>query len=150
MTLRPRRSAIRTARFRSGSSAAEGQLDDVGRDASTLEVVADQRVPRALLRELLRPLAGEALVVDVPDPLERLERLLALRLADPALLQPRVQLRGRTVAEAKRAEGRLDGVRPPAHRLRRGGGFLDLLDLDSISTSTSSITGTLLRSRHAG
>ena len=110
LTLRPRCSAILAARSRSGSSAASAASTCSARDPAPLEVVADQRVARAAGGELLRPRAGEALVVHVADPLERLERLLPLGRPHAALREARVELRGRPVAVAQRAERLLDGV----------------------------------------
>ena len=78
----------RAARSRSGSSASSA-ASTCSAATPALEVVADQRVAGAAGGELLRPRAGEALVVHVADPLERLERLLPLGRPDPALLEPR-------------------------------------------------------------
>ena len=101
----------------------------LGRDPAALEIVADQGVAGAARGELLRPRAGEALVVHVADPLERLERLLPLLGADAALLEPRVELRRRAVAvrSARSACSRASGR--SGMPLGRGGGFLLLLDL---------------------
>ena len=56
----------------------ERGLDVLRSEPTPFEVVADQRVAGAAGGELLRPCAGEALVVHIADPLECLERLLPL------------------------------------------------------------------------
>ena len=91
----------------------ERRLDELGGDAAPLEVVADQRVAGAAVGELLRPRAREALVVDVADPLERLERLLpAPRLADAALASSRASSSAAVRSRWRSARSAvLDGVR---------------------------------------
>jgi hypothetical protein len=118
--------------FPLGLECIERSLDMFRGDPPSLEIVADQGVAGATGGELLRPRAGEALVVDVADPLERLERLLPLRRADAVPLETSSELGGRAVAEAQRPERLLDGVRLLRHggfpsRLGRRGGFLLLL-----------------------
>src|SRR5688572_22723598 len=55
-----------------GLERSERKLDDIRSKSTSLEIVANQRIAGAPLGELLRPRAGEALVVHTSDPLERL------------------------------------------------------------------------------
>ena len=85
---------FRAARSRSGSipaSTASTISAATPRCSRSCRISASPD-PRSTSRS--RPAAGEALVVHVPDPLERLERLLPRGLADAALLEARVELRG--------------------------------------------------------
>jgi hypothetical protein len=67
-------------------------LDQRGRDSAASQVEANRLVPLPSLGERLGAGAGDAAVVEVADPFERLERLLALGVADPGPREPVVDL----------------------------------------------------------
>jgi hypothetical protein len=75
-----------------------------------LEVGPDRLVAEAARGERLGPRPGEALVVDVADALERVERLGPRLLRDACFRETRVDLPPRTVAVAQRARRELDRV----------------------------------------
>src|SRR5260221_10833777 len=63
--------------------AADRLGDRLGGDAVLAQVVPDELVPVATVSQGSRPGAGEPFVVDVPDALERLERVVQPVLIDP-------------------------------------------------------------------
>jgi hypothetical protein len=89
----------------------EGRLGGLGRDPVRLEVMADRFVAIAAVGERGRPRGREAVVVDVADALERLERVGTLRFFDPRLGEPLVDLPARAVAVAQRLRGDVEWVR---------------------------------------
>jgi hypothetical protein len=89
----------------------EGRLRCLRRDPVRLEVMADRLVSVAAIGEGCRPRRREAVVVDVADALERLERIGTRRFFDPRLGEPLVDLPPRPVAVTERLRGDVQRVR---------------------------------------
>jgi len=88
----------------------DGGSTDLGGDSVLLEVGADRLVAEAAARERFGPRAREPLVVDVPDALERLERVGPRVVPHAGLREAQIDLASRAVAMAQRARRELDRV----------------------------------------
>ncbi len=102
---------------RLGLERGDGRVDRFCLDAPLLEVEADRLVPPPPPREGLSASGGQACVVEIADPLEGVECLVPLGLADPCFRQALVELVPGTIVAAKSTRGELDGV--PVRQVRR-------------------------------
>src|SRR3954452_16298156 len=114
----------RPARFRAPAEPFDERLGPLGlgrqrrervgrvvaRDAVTRQVVTDPLVAVTAVRQRSRPSAGEPLVIDIPNALERVEGVAAFRLVDPRAFEPLLDVAARAVAVLQRPGGDLDGI----------------------------------------
>ncbi len=85
----------------------------LGRDPVPGQVVPDPGVPVASVGECFRPRAREPLVIEVPDALEGLERVVPFVLVDPGPSEALFEIAARAVAMLQRARRDLDRILPP-------------------------------------
>src|SRR5205823_13320147 len=98
---------------------------------------ADPLVAVPAARERARPRRGKPFVVDVPDALERVERLEPLVRVDSGTCQAFVDLAPRAVPMLQHARRDLYGIALRCHLLNRGRLLLRVQDRRRLRTSAA-------------
>jgi hypothetical protein len=96
--------------FRLGHEGADRLGNRFGIDPVPAEVVPDPLVPVATVRQGFRPGAGEPSVIEVPDALELVERVVPCVLSHPGPSKTLLDVASRAFAMFERARRDLDRV----------------------------------------